>query len=348
MNACIDDKKVERNIRLSLSENPYGMCNEAINVIKKESENGFEYPDTDTSELCEKISEIFGVSSDMVFCANGTDEVILVATLAFINQNKYGLTTKSTFKGFSESINFIGAKCIYVDLEEYSISAKKIMESMNENIDVIYICNPHNPTGTIMNEADLESIIKLAKKYGSIVIIDEAYAEYANSNVYSSALKYVKAGERVIITRTFSKIYGLAGLRCGYAIGHPHLIDKMKQVKKSLPYNVNILAQKAALASIQCPEFIQKVKKNNNKVKEWFYNQLNVLDVQYVRSETNFVLIKVPVDSKMFCKELYSKYGILVKDAGAFGFDNHIRVSLGSYETMVYVVDCFKKILNRF
>lgn len=337
--------KLENNIRLSLSESPYGMSNEAKESIMDEIKNVSNYPDTNAANLCNKISQLYGISSNMVFCTNGIDELLLISTLAFIHPEKYGLTTKSTFKGFCSAIKFAGGKCLFVDLEGYNVSIKKVIDSLNKDVDLIYICNPHNPTGTIISKSDIELLLDYAKKYEVIVIMDEAYAEYVNSNLYISSLAYIKKNDPVIVTRTFSKIYGLAGLRCGYAIAQPYLIDKMKQVKKTLPYNVNRLAQKAALASLNCSSFINRVKKSNEQVKSWMYEQLDKLAIDYVKSETNFVLIKVPVSSKLFCEKIYFHYGILLRDAEEFGFPQHIRVSLGTYETMVYVMDCFEKVL---
>lgn len=208
-----------------------------------------------------------------------------------------------------------------------------------------FICNPHNPTGTFLYDEEMEHLVNMIENTKSILIVDEACIDYVTNRKCSSTVRYVRIGKPVVLFRTFSKLYGMAGLRCGYVIGPDQLIEKMMIVRNALPFNVNQLALCAAIASMKDEKFANDVRKNNEKVKNWFYSQLKSMGLSYIESQANFVLVKLPVSSQLFSERLFKEYGILVRDASCFGFNNYVRISLATLEMMQYVVDAFKNVM---
>lgn len=338
-------------IRLSLSESSFGISNLAKIYLENEFRNISLYPDANYRLLRTVIAEKFNLSPEMVLVGNGLDELIFISSLAFQEKLGFGITTKNTYAGHMFSIIMAGGTCILADLDCYNVSPDAIHEEIinnkkdNRKISILYICNPHNPTGTILEEFQMDYLVHLTEKEKIVLVVDEAYAEFVTGKRYSSAVKYLKEKENIIILRTFSKAYGMAGIRCGFALGSKTLINKMMIVRNVLPFNVNRFAVAAAIGSLKDEDFIQEVKWKNNEIKKWFVNEMKKSNIGVIKSHTNFVLLKLNLNSQEFCSKLFDKYRIIVRDAAALGFPLHIRVSFTKKNTMQYVVSSIRDVL---
>ena len=201
---------------------------------------------------------------------------------------------------------------------------------MTKEISLVFICNPHNPTATILEKSELTKIVNHAENQETIIVFDEAYAEYAARNHYCSALKFLRDSESVLVLRTFSKIYGLAGLRCGYALGNKKLIEHLSCIRNVIPFNSNRFSQAAASECIKDQEFVNEVYHLNKKTKEFFGNSLKEMGLNLLECQTNFVLVPLPCSSEKLCQTLQDKHQILVRNATSLGFKNHIRITMGT------------------
>ncbi|MBE1556839.1 pyridoxal phosphate-dependent aminotransferase [Sporosarcina limicola] len=320
--------------RMHLSENPNAMSPKIKSAIENELRQVQFYPDPDCTLLKESIAKHFNVKPQMILVGNGTDEVLLFIALALLGVNKTGLTTESTFPGYKVATALSGANNRFIPMDNFRIPVSKLVEACKKDVDAVFVCNPHNPSGTTINYEELQQLLIDTSAMGVIPIIDEAYADFAGDS-FASAIPFIREGGNAIVMRTFSKSHSIAGLRVGYAIGSEQLIAKIQQLRTVLPFSVNRIAQAAAIAAIDDTNSINT--KWVNEVKEYFYLEMDRINIRYIRSKTNFVLIKVPGEDGLFSRRLIEEYKIITRDTTSFGYEGYIRVSMGSYEQMEYV-----------
>jgi len=329
--------------RMHLSENHLGFSPQVWPGIEREFERLKFYPDPDCGALREQIAAVHGVSADMVAVGNGTDELILMAALAFLREGALAVGSSATFPGYMMSSSLVNASFREVPLSNYRVPLDAIVEQCVGAPGVAFLCNPHNPAGTSVGAAALEGFLGGLGRKGFLAIIDEAYAEFAGEG-FASALPAIRAGHRAIVTRTFSKAYGLAAFRIGYAIGPAELIARMLMAKTSLPFSVNRLAQVAASIALTDQAFVRHVVEQTRLAKELFYSELERLGVFYVPSDTNFVLVSLP-DASRVCSRLQREFGVLTRDTMVFGLPSHARISVGRPDQVKLVSAALESIL---
>ncbi|MGW2230236.1 histidinol-phosphate transaminase [Streptomyces formicae] len=318
-------------LRLHCNENPYGPPPGVIASVTKELEGRCAtYPDSEATVLRTRLAEHLGVPSDMVAVGNGADELVLLVTLASAGPGQTVVVTESTFPGYAASAAVAGATVRKVPLLDNHVPAAGLVAEL-DGARLVFVCNPHNPTGTALAPAAVEEIITAAERAGAVPVFDEAYMEFAGSG-YEHALDAVRAGRRLLVLRTFSKAWGLAALRAGYAVGPADLVAGIQEVRRALPFNVNRLAQQAAVAALESPDHIDEVRERNALERERLCAGLDRLGVSYVPSVTNFVMVKTPGDSARFTARLADEHGILVRDLTFFGRPGQVRVTVGTSE----------------
>jgi histidinol-phosphate aminotransferase len=330
-------------LRLHLNENPYGASVKVSGAVIQSLLELHRYPDSDCTSLRERVAEHHGVSPDMVLIGNGTDELMLVAALAFLDPESLALATASTFPGHRTAALTVGAELTEVPLRDASFPVEDLLAAFEANPSVAFFCNPHNPTGATLTPYELQRLVDRAEANGIITIFDEAYIEFADPSA-GSALPALRSGARLILTRTFSKAYAIAGLRVGYALGPVALIDAMRAVHNALPFSVNRIAQAAAESALGDPGFVDEVRSRTAAARAAFCECLDSMGVRYLRSRVNFVLIQTPFDSAVVAERLLREHRILVRDASRFGFPRFIRVSLGTPEQMERFCDAFAEV----
>lgn len=331
-------------LNLGLGESPYGMSPKAHQTFIKAANRLIPYPDSSGTSLAEEIGSFYGLNPESVFLGNGIDEVILAAGLAFLGQGDECLINRSTFAGFEAAVKIAKATPLYAEIEESGVIVEAIAKLLKQKPRLWFFCNPHNPTGSVLDKSALEYLFTIAEQNGVIIVVDEAYAEYADPACFQSAISQVNRYSNIIVMRTFSKIYGLAGLRCGYAVGDMELIQQLWKIKHVLPFSVNRFALEVAAVALEDQSFVKECYRQTNEVKEFFYSALNKLGFPYIPSHTNFVLVRFDRDIEWVCEELKENHRILIRSANPFGLPYHARITLGTLHQMQRLADALHTI----
>lgn len=322
--------------RLHLSESPYGMSPLARLAAADSLAEGSLYPDPTRAALIAAIAAHWGVPTEQVIVGNGTDELVLLSSIALGDRARPGVTTAATFPGYRTSLTSTHRGCIEVPLTGHRTNIEAITETL-PRAGITYVCNPHNPTGSALTEAELTRLAESCAERSVPLVVDEAYQEFAPPTTPSATGRLDGHAPRVVL-RTFSKAYGLAGLRAGYAIGDPDSITRMRTVQASLPFCVNRIAQAAAIAALADQDFLTEVRRENAEQRAWFTTELNRRGRGYLPSVTNFVTVEVG-DSAAAADVLRRRHAILTKDAGAFGLPGYLRVGLGTRTELCALLD---------
>jgi histidinol-phosphate aminotransferase len=333
-------------IRLSLNESSYGVSDLAKEFFRQELEKVNVYSDNHSDLLKSEIAKQYSLSKSQIVVGNGIDD--LLCSVVHVLKQKKGirLTTEKTVFG---DHNHMGDQLQYVPLENYRISSLQIHERIleakqaSQKVSAIYLSNPHNPTGAILNRFQLDDIVSFTEREGIILVVDEAYAEFVDSVEYSSAIKYLKEKQHVLVLRSFSKAYGMRDLDCGYAMGHESLMEEIASTRQAISFHVNRFTASAAIGSLKDQSFLEHVRIRNKEAREDFMDRMKKFGIYALKSNTNFVLLKLNVHSKEFCNTLLERHGIMVKDAGCFGFYKHVRISMPNENSMKYVCDSILK-----
>lgn len=316
-------------VRLHLNESPFALPPAVYRALEGRLEQHLSlYPDSDCEALRTRLADYVGVSPDMVALGNGIDELILLTTLSLSGARGKVVLTNSTFPGYASSARVVGAAVVNVSISKMGLIAQDIIRSFQNKADIAFICNPHNPTGTVLSPEDVDHIIDAAEAAGTIPVFDEAYMEYADDQ-RSSALRHVRTGRQVLVLRTFSKAWGLASIRVGYAIGAPQTVERIWEFRRTVPFNINRLAQQVIPVALDNDEYLEVARNFIKRSKEDFYSYLDEKQLTYVPSVTNFVMVCVDCDSTYLANRLIEHYGVLVRDLASFGLPGHVRISIG-------------------
>ncbi len=327
-------------IKMASNENPLGPSPKALSAIKKYLNNINRYPEGGCFYLRQALSKKLKVKPEQIIFGNGSDELIILALRAFVNEGDEVVVAKPTFLIYEIASKIQGAKIKSVPTRYFKYDLKAMRGEVNKKTKLVFIANPDNPNGTYVTRYELEVFLKdLPTEV--IVFIDEAYFDYVQERDYPNGLDYIS--KNVIVTRSFSKSYGLAGLRVGYGASNPEIIKCMDSVRE--PFNVNSIAQIGALAALKDKKFLSRTKKLTQDGKKFLYSEFSKLGVRYVPSVTNFVLFGVGRDADKICKALLKK-GIIVRNMKAWGMDTFIRVTVGKEKESKRFIEELKKIIS--
>jgi len=321
-------------IKLASNETSVGPSPLAVEAIKKEVENINLYPEATSKLLREKLADKLKIDKEMIIYGNGADDVIDLIGMAFIDEGDEVITCETTFPAYRTAVKIMGGKFILVKLKDFRFDLEEIIKRINEKTKMIFLCNPNNPTGTIITKEEVSAFMRKVPQ-DVIVVFDEAYYDYVEDKNYPNSLSYILEGKNVIVIRTFSKIAGIAGVRVGYAIAHQELISYLRRVVN--PFTTNRLAQVAALASLDDEKHYKEVLKSNHEGKKYLYRELDKLEFLYVPTETNFIFVDVKKDSEVIFEKLLKK-GVIIRPGKPYGCSNFIRVTIGtSYENKKFI-----------
>ena len=311
-------------IKMASNENPLGPSPKAVLAIKKYLSNVNRYPEGGCFYLRQALSRRLKVSPEQIIFGNGSDELIVLALRAIINEGDEVVVANPTFLIYEIASKIQGAKVKTIPTHYFKYDLKLMAKAITKNTKIVFIANPDNPNGTYVTKYELESFLKEIPKE-VLVFIDEAYFDFVAEKDYPNGLDYVSSNN-VIVTRSFSKSYGLAGLRVGYGVATPKIIRYMESVRE--PFNVNSIAQVGALAALKDKEFLSKTKRITQAGRKFFYSEFRELGLRYIPSVTNFVLFEVGKSAQVACKKLLKK-GIIVRNMNAWGLNTFIRVTVG-------------------
>jgi len=315
---------LESCVKMASNENPVGPSPKAVEAVKAALSTMNIYPDGNSSELKQAISRKLGIETESLLIAHGADEVFDLLAYAFLDAGRDMVVGDPSFSSYELAARTMGATVCHVPLKEYRQDIPAMLQAAGENTSMAMLCTPLNPTGTTVSTAELEEMLNNLPE-NAILVLDEAYVEYVTDPQHPDAMAYFKDYPQLVITRTFSKIYGLAGLRVGYAICRPEIRQALEKVK--LPFNVNRLGQVAALAALEDEEHVLRSREINKQGKQRLYNILDELGLGYVPTQANFILVKNGDYPDLFEKLL--RLGIIVRDGEALGLPGHVRITIG-------------------
>jgi len=332
-------------IKLSANESALGPSPKAVKEYIKVSKNFKRYPDSDGTFLRKTIAKKFKLDQRRIILGNGSDQVFELICKAFLNKNDEVIVPQYSFIIYRiySKLNF--AKVIYASEKNFTSSVDSILSCVTSKTKIIFIANPNNPTGTYISKKE---ILRLRKKLRSniLLVVDDAYFEYMNSKDYECGLKLFSKFKNVVVTRTFSKIYGLAGLRVGWGYASKNIIDSLNKIKP--PFNVSRPALFAATVAIKDTAWLNKEIQHVRKWSKIFYDVFKKLNIQTNRTSVNFSLInfnKVKKNSKQVFFAL-AKAGILLRQMDVYAIKNSLRVTVGNSKENLKLIIELKKILN--
>ncbi len=336
-----NEKKI---IKLSSNENPYGPSPKIIELLETQNlnDNLNRYPEIDGSTLRNAISERFSLNKDRIILGSGSDEVLLFAALGFCQDGDEILHATHGFEMYSIVSKVVGAvpKKINED-QNFNLDVNNIIKNVNDSTKVIYIASPNNPTGTYLAR---EQIVKLMKNISKniIVVIDGAYVEYVEKEDYDKGFSLTDNFDNIILTRTFSKAYGLAALRVGWCYTSQKVADIIKKIKP--PFNTTSISQAIAIKAIEDTEYINKIIKINSEVKMWFEKELQNLNIKTRITEGNFSLIETSVEEANRISTHLMNNGIIIRRLDSYNLPNFLRISIGTKEEMVQTINSLKNL----
>jgi histidinol-phosphate aminotransferase len=329
-------------VKLASNENPLGVSPKALLAMQESLKEIYRYPDGSTLRLRRKLADKFNIDMDNLIIGNGSNEIIELAIRAFLYEHEEVITSTPDFLIFKLATLQEAGKVIEVPLDNFYCDLNKVYETITDKTKIIFISNPNNPVGTYINEEALSEFIEKTPE-NIIIFLDEAYCEFAqNIRDFPKSLRYLKK-PNVIITRTFSKAYGLSGIRVGYAMSNKKLIEAMNKARQ--PFNVNMVAQAGAEAALDDDDFLGKTIKSNEAGKIYIYNELNELGLDYVPSATNFILINTKRDAENVFDEML-KRGVIIRSMAAYRLNNWIRVTIGKEEENRKFISALKDIIK--
>ncbi len=327
-------------IKMASNENCFGPSPAAMEVMKTSLEKVHRYPDGNGYYLKKALSEKLGIQSEKIILGNGSTDLIEIIARTYLEPTSNTVTADQTFLMYRVVTVGMNAECKTVPLRDFTFDLPAILNAIDDHTLLVYIANPNNPTGTIVKRNALESFLKQVPPR-VLVVLDEAYFDYVEDPDYASGLEFLDRFENIIVLRTFSKIHGLAGIRIGYAIATEEIIKNLNRIRP--PFNTSSVAQAAAIAALSDVNFINFSRQTNRQQRELLQNKLVDMNIAFVPSATNFVLIPL-VDAERIFKELLVR-GIIVRSMRSLSCDDGIRVTVGKPEENQAFLEAFKTIL---
>ncbi|MBN3039260.1 MAG: histidinol-phosphate transaminase, partial [Candidatus Omnitrophica bacterium] len=330
-------------IKLASNENSLGPSKKAIAAIKKNLLQIHRYPDGGCYYLKQKLAKKLKVKPGNLVFGCGSDEIIVLALRAFVGKGDEVVIARPTFLIYELASTICGAKIKFVPLKGLRYDLPAMKKAITKKTKLVFIANPDNPTGTYVTKKEVQSFMKGLPK-GVLVFFDEAYYELVDKKDYPNAMKYLGRGN-AIVARTFSKAYGLSGLRIGYAITNSHIASCLDKARE--PFNVTSLAQVAACAALDDEAHIRLTRKMLKAGKRYLYSQLCRLGIPYIESAANFILVKVGPKAQGAYKRLLKK-GVIVRNMSSWGLNEYIRVTIGTMPQNRLFIKSLKTILRNY
>ena len=326
-------------VKLASNENPLGASPKAVEAFHGIADSLHLYPRGDAPKLIDSIAKMYGVATNEIVIGNGSDEIIDMVGKAFIRQGDNCVGITPTFSVYKFTTLSNGADFVGVGEGEVRASLDDLAKAVNDKTRVAFICNPNNPTGAYYTEAEIRDFLKKVPQ-NVLVFLDEAYAEFATAPDYPNMAKFVREYPNLFVNRTFSKIYGLAGLRVGYAFGSTEVIRALWKVKP--PFDVNQAAQVAAIAALGDKEHVQATRKMNTEGIAVLTREFNALGLKVLPTQANFICVKIGERAKELVAFLESN-GMIVRGLTSFGMSEYIRVTVGKPEENAFLMELVKK-----
>lgn len=313
-------------IKLASNENPLGASPKALAALQTVWADSFRYPDGAAHHLKQGLAQHLNVPVDMITLGNGSDEVFQLVVHTFLTPQHNAIVSEYAFAAYGIAVRGANAQLITVPEKNWTIDLAAMLAAINKDTRVIFLANPNNPTGTWVNAAQLEHFLQQVPNH-VLVIVDEAYYEYVDRPDYPNTLAWLAKYPHLMVTRTFSKAYGLAGLRCGYGISHPVIADLLNRIR--LPFNSNILVQTAALAALQDSEHLAQTRAMNCAGMQQLLAAFEAKGLFCIPSAGNFITVDMGKPALPIYSDLL-KQGIIVRPLANYPMPNFLRITVGT------------------
>jgi histidinol-phosphate aminotransferase len=329
-------------IKLASNENPLGPSPKAVQAMRAALENAHLYPDGSGFYLCKAIATKLGLASENIILGNGSNEALEFLGHAFLDATRQDevIASAYAFVVYKLIAASFGARMIEVPSPDYKQDLETMLEAVTQKTRLIFIPNPNNPTGTLISQRAIDSFVsRVPEKV--IVVFDEAYFEFLNDP--PDTLQFVREGRNVIVLRTFSKIHGLAGLRIGYAVARPDVIELLHRTRQ--PFNVNSIAQAGALAALEDDAHLRETKRVVDEGRAYLQEQFAEMQIRFVPAVANFVMVNVGDGCAVFEKLLRRK--IIVRPLKGYGLPEWVRISVGTMEENKKLITALRELIRR-
>ncbi|OQY54162.1 MAG: histidinol-phosphate transaminase [Desulfobacteraceae bacterium 4572_88] len=332
---------ISNSIKLASNENPLGSSPMALDAIQAAMKDLHRYPDGSGYYLVQKIAQKLGVAPENIVLGNGSDEVIAMLTATFLQPGDEAIIPQPSFLMYDITVRSVGATPVYVPLKSLGIDLKGIKDQITPNTRMIFVNNPNNPTGTIVTQKEFEDFLDGIPPE-IVIVVDEAYIEFVRNSDCLNSLDYLDSGRPVVALRTFSKIYGLAGLRIGYGVMPKEVASLLNRIR--MPFNANSMAQVAAFAALDDEAFFQKTLTTIHEGLAFLWAELDRLGVSYFPTQTNFFLIDVKQRANDVFENML-RQGVIIRSMKSYGFPEYIRVNVGLEEENSRFIAALEKVL---
>lgn len=348
---------IKDSVKLASNENPTGPSPWALQAISNSLNSLNRYPDGSgyylKNALSEKLSKnsplphfakggrggiTYRVSTEEIILGNGSNELIDIAVRTFLGPGDEAVMAHPSFVVYSMAVQSVGGRAVQVPLKDYKHDLDAMADAVTSKTRILFIANPNNPTGTINTRTEFDRLMERLPD-GMLVVVDEAYHEYVTDPEYADSLKHFRAGRDILILRTFSKIYGLAGLRIGYGVARQDIVAEMNKIRA--PFNTNSIAQRAATEALRDEEHVNRSREINEEGKKFLYQELDSLGLKYIPTEANFIYMPIEQDSKTIYEALL-KQGVIVRPIGP----KEIRVTIGLPEENKRFIEAIKAVMR--
>ncbi len=329
-------------IKLASNENPLGPSPQALEAIIKTAPTVNRYPDGAAFELREALKETLGLSPREVVIGNGSNEIIDFLIRAFVSEEEEIIISRPTFLMYERFVRVAGGKAISVPLKEMRHDLGGILRAVTSKTKIIFLDNPNNPTGTALKIGELESFLA-DLPLNVLLVLDEAYFEFVRDQEVVSGLSFFRDDERIIVLRTFSKAYGLAGLRIGYGVMAPKIATILEKIRQ--PFNTNLMAQVAATATLKDRNYLSRVQRIIWEGVDFLNRELVALGLLPYPTQTNFILVDLRRPARPVYEALLHR-GVIVRPMDSYGFENCIRITVGLPEENQRLVKELREILQ--
>lgn len=333
---------ITETIKLASNESPYGPFPQVVEAMKNSLNNVNRYPDGGSVFLREGIANKLGVPPSTVMIGQGSNELLRLLANVLLDPADEAVMATPSFIVYSTVVKLMHAKAIEIPLKDHRHDLEAMADAITEKTKIVFICNPNNPTGTIVTKDEVDRFMKRIPNR-VVAVFDEAYFELVKDGGYPNGMDYINGKNPVVVLRTFSKVHGLAGLRIGYGVGPEFIVEAVNKVRE--PFNVTSVGQAGALASLNCDAEIEERSRLNSEGLAYLYKELDRLGFSYIPSQANFILVDIGVNDRELSNVLM-KAGVIVRSGDIFGYPNWLRVTVGTPKENARLIEELENILK--
>lgn len=329
-------------VKLASNESPIGASKKALAAIQAQLVDMARYPDGNGFELKAALCEKLKVQPEQITLGNGSSDILEFIVKVFTRENDDVVLSQHAFSIYGAVAKMVGANVIQVPAKNYGHDLQAMAAAITDKTRIVFVTNPNNPTGTWNSKAELETFLQAVPER-VIVLLDEAYFEFVQEADYPSGIDYLAQYPNLVVTRTFSKAYGLASLRVGFGVSHADIADLMNRVRP--PFNVDTFAQAAAVATLNDAEYVAKSIQTNNDGYAYLTSEFEKLGLAYIPSVANFISFEVAVESQALFTGLLAK-GVIIRPVASYQMPQHLRVSIGTQQENERFIQALSEVLQ--